>query len=401
MKQQALAAATTKDNPGRGVKLLLVEVKEATKDITQIQKTKAFYSFFRASQRRWGEAVEGFHERFNEKYDILAIAGSKGLPESAPPTSLSQDLKAFFFLDSMNLHEHEVKEILKATHNKSDEELTLAEMRPTYWNTHIQEQQGERKPQQEHLSYGVTSSSSRDNPRQQFQPVRLNLRRTYLADGDGNEPEPGDGDSDGGSSDHGDGDGGNDGPDGDGPTPVFTVEEVGQALIEFEAYLAAADISDLSQKEADKAATVAQDCRMSYGQARKTVAASKVDRDFTGKFSANGQVSSDTKGLQDRLQALKERKKCKDCNQYGHWAGDKQCPKVQGSKPKGQKGTHKPGGGNDKGSSYSGKKKFSGPPNRKGFFSSMGIGTLLATLVGASTHVLDVSNQVQSCWNQN
>ena len=46
---------------------------------------------------------------------------------------------------------------------------------------------------------------------------------------------------------------------------------------------------------------------------------------FAGKFSAAGNLKFNDKDLSSKLQQLKARTACNDCQEIGHWAGDDVC----------------------------------------------------------------------------
>ena len=57
---------------------------------------------------------------------------------------------------------------------------------------------------------------------------------------------------------------------------------------------------------------------------RKDLANRAQPQGFQGQFKAEGNL--EFKGeLGAKLKALKARTRCKDCNKFGHWAGDEEC----------------------------------------------------------------------------
>ena len=117
------------------------------------------------------------------------------------------------------------------------------------------------------------------------------------------------------------------------------LEEV-QILVT-EHYGEGADILDLDDDEACALITVAQAKAKSKGKGKgnkgkrggKATAASSKASDgqpTTQNFKASGTITLEQRKIKERqarIKVLKEKSKCNDCGEFGHWSGDAVCKK--------------------------------------------------------------------------
>ena len=117
---EALDEAWDEEEPMSVLRLLLKTVREAVVEEKDIYRGKRFDDYFKRGRRRAVEPIKEYDARRREDYDKLV--------EVSPETSISEDLRCYFFMELSGLNEKEKLNILQMTNNEYDHKRVLAAM---------------------------------------------------------------------------------------------------------------------------------------------------------------------------------------------------------------------------------------------------------------------------------
>ena len=345
-----------KEKPKDALRLLCATVKKECEAPTVINQREVFLQFFKThARRRWGEEVPAYKQRRDEEYERMC--------KPNPGTQISKNLLNFFLLDGMGISEQEHLDLLRHTdHKYEDTEKIMEHLKIQFFEIGKKELEGKRQRPRRASSAPAPSpaakaqamgrgkgSDARGYARGKMDTSKVTSKgpkaRAYLQEvssaSDGDDVSStflGQGTLDDGS--------GEDAPSSSsagGSAQVFWADSDGDgekqnssssqeqgydrasALVEFQNYLQAVDLGATSDAKAERVAQATQEIYATSGNPRRVVDKAKKGG-FTGRFEAKGQLSFPDSEMAKKLQDLKSRTRCRDCDEQGHWAGDPECP---------------------------------------------------------------------------
>ena len=298
--------------PQAAVKLLVSTVRKACERVAPLLKNQAFEDFFfERGRRRPGEPIQDFIQRRENEYERMQSL-------SQGHTKLSLDLQAFFLLRNSGASPQQQKAILGQAGNEYDWDKVVEAMMIQMDGDQNNWQKGGRK--------GFTGSSASSAKGWAYSVEEETYMDENYDAGDENYDEY--------------------------QHDVWNAEEtyeddgIYEDLEEFEQSLEVLVVDSMSTEELEVFAMESQKLARSashYAQKRKMVQRGKTNRGYHPNaishnrtaVSLDGKLTLNSGQLQDTLAQVKAKTKCHACNQYGHWQGDKECPKG-GAKAKGK-----------------------------------------------------------------
>ena len=311
------AEESANNGPTAAVKLVVQTVRKACERVAPLLKNAAFEDFFfERGRRKQGEPIQDFIQRRQNEYERMTSL-------SQGHTKLSMDLQAFFLLRNSGASTTQQRAILGQAGNEYDWDKICEAMMIQLDGDHTGWSKGSGKK-----GYGNPSSSRNwafpvDEAETYFE------EESYAYDA-GDEVTTEGGEvwmADENQADEDDG--------------------ILEDIEEFEHSLEVLVIDSMSTEELDIFAVEGQKLARSashYAQKRRMVQQGKTNRGFKPSalqhnrtaVSLDGKLTLNSGQLQESLSQVKQRTKCHACWQYGHWIGDKECPKGGGKGGKGK-----------------------------------------------------------------